>query len=309
MQGYDDDRLIMTVAQQPFEAGFNQFCKLMPLCYVDGTPASSGDFLNDGEIWWMLTLQSARLAEPGHLVMGSAEGAVRYDEYDPDSSRYQAIRESVRAVDPNIAREVLDMPGDVIERVQEIVDGGFTLEVDHLPTPQVMLRWRGDVYGPSSTTAGSMTTGELKREISFAPADSDMVVYQLSDAEFRAAVGDSLLSLSSDVSTTRNRRSEGRGVVWVHHTLLVSVGFDQFLAQNPKRLVLEPLRQKLLRFAKSILANRQRRELNRLLNDLELKGQEAEEAEDLLQTIRSVKQTIEHQNDALDAVTKRLRAF
>src|SRR3954463_15858497 len=138
MQGYDDDRLIMMVAQQSFEIGFNQFCKLVPLAYLDGTPVNIGDFPNDGEIWWMLTLQTARLADPGTIVTGDAESAVRFDPYDQDSSRYQAIRDSVRPLDPQVAREVLDLPGDAIESIQDLVDSGFTLSVNHPPTGQVM---------------------------------------------------------------------------------------------------------------------------------------------------------------------------
>lgn len=306
MQGYDDDRLIMMVAQQPFEVGLNQFCKLAPLAYLDGTPASYLDFPNDGEIWWMLTLQSARLAEPGTLVMGNAEGAMRFDALDPDSSRYQAVRESVRQIDHHVARELLDVPGEAIDRIQDIVDGGFSLPVDHLPTPQVMLRWRTDVYGPFTATVLPPASSGKLHQVAFAPVDSDMVVFQLTDTQFREAVGEFLLTFSNMVSTTRNRRSESRGLLQVDHVLLLNQGFERFLARNPRRFVLESLRQKLNRFAKNVLANKKRQELRHLLDELEIKGQEADDADDLLQTVRSVKQTITRQDATLDAVAKAL---
>ena len=64
MSDQTDTQLIMMVAQVPFETpDMNQFCKLIPIAHADGTRLVPADFPNDGEIWWMLTAHTSRLAE------------------------------------------------------------------------------------------------------------------------------------------------------------------------------------------------------------------------------------------------------
>ena len=296
---YADNRLVMVVGQQRFDYNSHQFCKLIPLCYLNGAPANEGDFPNDGEIWWMLTVFTSSLAQPGALLVGRFEPAMVYRELDPTSSRYQVVRESIRQLDPEIGREVLDLPGEAIERIQDLVDGDFTLPISHYPTPQVLLRWRGDVYGPFTATVTSTAPNPSdphQYDVAFTPSDSEMAIYRLSDDQFQAAVGDYLLLAETPVSTTPTRRSESRDLMDIEHRLLIGPGYDRMLAQNPARLMLESLRQKLNRFARHCLTRRQRQELRHLLDEMEIKGREAENAEEILDTLLSVKQTIERQD-------------
>src|SRR5436190_1711719 len=118
MNEQNDTQLIMIVAQVPFETpDMNQFCKLIPIAYADGARPAPGNFPNDGEIWWMLTANTSRLAVPGQLVVGGIEPAVRYDIDDTESSRYQAVRESIQDLNLRDGLEVIDVAADAIENI------------------------------------------------------------------------------------------------------------------------------------------------------------------------------------------------
>src|SRR3990172_7730589 len=116
-----DTRLIMMVAQMPFDVAYNQFCKLIPLVYVDGMVPPEEDFPNDGEVWWMLTPQTMQLAEPGRLVIGSIENASKYSTDDPNSSMYQVKRDSIQDLFLKDALEVLTVPADAINNIQDVI--------------------------------------------------------------------------------------------------------------------------------------------------------------------------------------------
>ena len=134
-----DTRLIAVVAQEKFEVEFNQFCKLVPVMYVDGTRPSPGDFPNDGEVWWMLTAQTSPYAQPGCLVSCQVEDAREFDEHDPHKSRFQAQRESVRGLNPKEdGLEILDIPAYAMDGIQDLVSGGYRMKLDHRPTPAVL---------------------------------------------------------------------------------------------------------------------------------------------------------------------------
>jgi hypothetical protein len=67
----------MMVAQAPFETDMNQFCKLIPVVYADGTRAEPLDYPNDGEIWWMLTAHTSRLTASSTLRQ-FAQGTINF---------------------------------------------------------------------------------------------------------------------------------------------------------------------------------------------------------------------------------------
>jgi hypothetical protein len=180
-----DERLIMAVAQRPFEVDLNKFCTLVPVLYLNGTEPTPSDFPNDGEIWWMLTAQTEPLAVPGSLVVGSLELAVRYREYDSTSSRYQVVRESVRSLDLKEGLEVVDIPGEKIDSLQDIVSGSFLMELTHRPTPRVMIRWRSEVFGPFTVTHASYVPDFVDNNVSFTPTNADMTVFKVGADSFQ----------------------------------------------------------------------------------------------------------------------------
>jgi hypothetical protein len=305
MFGQHDDLLIMAVAQAPFESNYNSFCKLVPLLYLNGLPASPEEFPNDGEIWWMLTVTSAHLAVPGRLIVGYLEESVRYDENNPVSSRYQVVRDEVRVLDQRIGMEIIDIPGDAIDKLQNVVSGGFTLRTLRPLTPQVLLRWRGDIFGPfNASVTADAATGRLLA--SFTPSAQDMTVFHFEEAPLRSLIQDGLKELSAQLSASRTRRAESSRLFRATYHLLLAPGYERMLAHNPATLALEPLEAKLVRFARKLIQKKKRRELMALLDELEITGRTAEDAQDLLAALAEAKLNIETQASALEDVTKAL---
>jgi hypothetical protein len=301
-----DKRLICVVAQEKFEVDLNQFCKLAPVMCVDGTRPSPDEFPNEGEVWWMLTAQTAQLAVPGLLISCVLENALRYDENDSFSSRYQAQRESVRGLLLNDdGLEVLDIPTDAMDSLQDLVSGGYQMKLDHRPTPSVLLRWRSEVYGPFATSANWSETSK-SAWVSFSPTNPDTTVYQIASEGFRDVTQGMRYPLSTSVSHSHHRRSECFDLISVKHELLLSHGFEQILSQNPNKLMLEPIDRKLVRFAKQCLTRKKRQGLRKLLDELEVTGAETEEAEELVEAIQRIKRVTEHQDAALETVSKAL---
>lgn len=301
-----DTRLICVVAQEKFEVDFNQFCKLVPVMCVDGTRPSPDDFPNDGEVWWMLTAQTAQHTQPGKLVSCLVEEAREYDEHDATKSRFQAQRESVRDLEPKEdGLEMLDIPAEAMDSLQDLVSGGYQMKLDHCPTATVLLRWRSEIYGPFTPT---VTGSDTQKTIwaSFSPTGKDMAVYRIDGNVFRTATEGLRHSLSTNVSPSYHRRSESFDLISVKHELLLGRGFEQLLSHNPSKLILEPIDRKLVRFAKQCLTRKKRQELRKLLDELEVTGAEAEEAEDLADAIHRIKHVTERQDAALETVSSAL---
>lgn len=301
-----DSRLISVVAQEQFEVELNRFCKLAPIAYADGVRVAPGDFPNHDELWWMLSIQSAALAEPGVLVSCQVEDAREYNEFDPTKSRYQAQRDSVRHLSPREdGLEIVTIPSDAISHIQDLVSSGYRLECRHRPSPVVLLRWRSDVYGPFATTVETpKVRGKLHAR--FAPNANDMTVFQVDARAFDEAAGQARLVISTEVSPSAQRRIDSASLLTVRHELVLAPGFERVLALNPKKLMLEPIDRKLVRFAKQCLTRGKRQELRKLLDELEDAGREAENAGELIETIQLIRATSEKQDAALDIVSKAL---
>jgi len=302
-----DTRIIMMVAQRPFEVDWNQFCKLVPLIFVDGSPATASEFPNDGEIWWMLTAMSAPLAEPGRLLAGTLENAVRYEASDPDASRFQVKRDAISDLHENDAFEIIDLSADAIESIQDIVSTGFQVELQYRPAPPTLLRWRSKVYGPfaasSVASGGRRTAGRW----SFLPLDqAEMTIYCFEEAEFTSLVGTNRLSVRERVSLTSQRRAETRQLDEVSRELVLPSGFQQALGGAPTKLVIEPLNRKLVRYAKQCLTRKKRQNLSQLLDELAVTGQELPEPDDLIMSIARAKSAADEHDESLQTVASAL---
>ncbi|HEY3967182.1 MAG TPA: hypothetical protein VGM05_21665 [Planctomycetaceae bacterium] len=305
-----DTRLIMMVAQNYFETpDLHQFCKLIPLVYVEGTRASASDFPNDGEIWWMLTAETARLAEPGRLVVGQIENAIRYDEHDPRASSFQVKRDSVQDLNIKDGFEIVELPGDGISEIQDVVAARLPLEFPVRPTPSVMLRWRANIYGPFVISRDAYGVGMGEPTFTFAPANTtEMTVYRIDQSVFDAATAGHRFTLTDEVSFTTQRRSESFQLTPITHDLVLASGYERVLATNPPKVVLEPVDRKLLRYARQTLTRRRRQELQSLLREMELGGREIDDARELIEAIGHVTSVTEKQEAALDLVAKALLA-
>ena len=308
MSDQTDTQLIMMVAQVPFETpDMNQFCKLIPIAHADGTHLAPADFPNDGEIWWMLTAHTSPLAVPGQLVVGGIEHAVRYDADDAESSRYQAMRESIRDLNLRDGVEVIDMAADAIENIQDVVARGFRHDLLWPPAHVVMLHWRSSFYGPF--TAARVSSGALKDSqfFSFSPAHSDgMTIYEIDQGSFARATKDHRILVQDKVSLTDNNRGRSYDLAEVRHDLVLPAGYDRVLTVNPRRLTLESIDRKLLRFAKDCLTRSKRQKLSELLDELEITGRETEDAQDLVEAVGRARGMTEKQETALGTVAEAL---
>ena len=298
----------MMVAQAPFETGdMNQFCKLIPLAYEDGTHVDSADFPNDGQIWWMLTPYTSRLAVPGQLVMGKIEQATKYQPSVPDSSRYQAVRESIQDFNLRDGFEVVPIPAEEMDSIQDIVARDFHLRLSAPPTRSTMISWRANIYGPFNATCATPEALSETRKISFSPAHSDGVtVYTFDLKTFTQTIKDQRITVKSEVSQSGNNRNRSYDVVEIRHELVMAGGYERLLSTNPKPLVLEPVDKKLLRFAKDCLTRAKRQQLKQLLEDLDLTGQQTERSKDLHELVQQVKGAAGKQEQALVEVAEAL---
>ena len=301
-----DARLIGVVAQDQFEVDLNRFCKISPVVFADGAQATPGDFPNDGEVWWMLSAQAAMLTNPGRLVSCHVEDAREYNEHDPTKSRYQVQRESVRDLNSREdGLEILTIASDALDGIQDLVSSGYQMTCDHRPSPTVLLRWRGDVYGPFAATVEEGDSN-LQFLATFAPANTDMTVYHIPTKAFSEAAESACLKFTTEVSPSQHRRSECFNLRTMTHELVLASGFERVLATHPDKLILEPIDRKLIRFAKQCLTRKKRQELQALLKELELAGHETTEAQELADAVGHIRATNEKQDAALDMVSKAL---
>jgi hypothetical protein len=300
--------LIMMVAQAPFETpDMNQFCKLIPVAYVDGVRPHPGDFPNDGEIWWMLTGYTSHLAEPGQLLVGTVEFATRYVAHDPVSSRFQVVRDSIQPLKLDVGFEVLALAGHAVENIEDVVVRGFILDLTTPPTRAVMFHWRSHFYGPFHTAGAPSPLLNGSQAYSFSPAHSDgLTIYEFDEKTFAAATTHYRTLVEDTVSLSNGRRRETYEPLDVRHDLVLAAGYERLLAHNPHRLVIEPLERKLQRFSKNCLTRGKRQQLKLLLEELEITGRETENAQDLVQAIARARNVTEKQDASLNAVAEAL---
>lgn len=306
-----ENRLIMMVSQAPFEIGdsnqLNQFCKLIPMAYEDGSRPDPKDFPNDGEVWWMLTAITSRFAVPGQLVSGFIERAFKFNADDPQACRYQAVRDSIQELNASDGFEVVDLPGDKIEKIQDVVARGFRLESETPLSNTVMLHWRSNYYGPFTATRVALAPGRTSSAYSFFPAHQDgFTIYQVDQSTFDKATKGYHISIRDKVSRTDSHRDRTHDVMDVRHDFVRAAGYEQILAANPQRLALEPIDHKLVRFAKDCLTRAKRQQFKQLLEELEITGRESEEAQELVAAVEGAKGVIEKQEAALSTVTEAL---
>ena len=301
-----DSQLIMMVAQLPFEAAeMNQFCKLLPVSRLDGVRSDSADFPNDGEIWWMLTAQTARLAVPGQLVVGKIEHALRYEPGNPLSSSFQVVRESIQDLTLSDALEVIELPPGSIENIQDVVERGFHLDLPTPPSRLSMLHWRSKFYGPFVAVRQGLEGVHALETFSFSPANGDgMTVYEIDNPSFANATHGCRVVIQDKVSRTSQNRKQSHSLIDVRHELILSLGYERILNSNPRRLLLEGIDRKLLRFAKRCMTRAKRKQLTQLLDELEITGRETDEAQDLIATVERTRGVVEKQGEALESVTR-----
>lgn len=203
-----DTKLIMVVAQSPFNTDSGTFCKLVPLRYVDGGEAEEADFLNDGEIWWMLTPTSRQHAIPGKLIVGDLEDAIRFDRHDPLASEFQVKRESAHAPGIQDCVELLTLPTNLVDSIEELAEATLGLSFDHTPTPHILLEWRDKIVGPFHVEFGDSSGDSGRYSVTIRPKQANREVLVAPLTEFKRACGSSVLNLSREFTQSNHARRE-----------------------------------------------------------------------------------------------------
>ncbi len=301
-------RLVMMVAQESFETqDMNRFCKLIPVVYTDGMMPTASEFPNDGEIWWMLTPQTTRLAKPGMLVVGRIEDAYRYDEDDPTSSRHQVVRESIQEMTAKEGCSIVDIPSSALNSIDEAISSKFRLDIPVLQSAAILLKWRDHLYGPFNIVQDPRAAPHLRKGFSLAVTNTaDMTIYQIDVSLLPMVTGGNLVSETIEVSQSAQHRSQGVGLHDVDCNLLLAPGFDQLVRTNAKRLVLETVDRKLIRFAKQCLTRSKRQQLQGLLDDIKLAADDFDNPQELLEALKLARGDSEEIDTAMNAVAKAL---
>lgn len=302
-----DTKLVMVVAQKPFTAKTGRFCKLIPLHYEDDSKVSVSDFHNDGEVWWMLTPASATLAQPGRLIIGRIEDALDWDREDADSSRYQVSRESPNFLEFQDGIEIIRLPSDSMERVQDLAEADHPVIVDHPPTPHVLLEWRGYIYGPFNCQNFSENSEHLGNQtVTMELYKKDLTIKRVRLEDFQTACGRFVRNLQAEVSETDAPRQQSCQKRTISYQLLLPRGYDEFVSCVGECISMERLDQALNRLVRDITTRKQRQQLHALLDDLSHAAQKSKDPDSVIKILQEAKALTERQDEAVNKMVDAL---
>ena len=312
----EDRRLIMMVAQKPFELSSeattykNTFCKLIPIAYIDDynqiSFADEADFPNDGEVWWMLTPQTRGFAKPGTLVVGKIEKATSFDADKPDASQFQVTKESIQEFSNEHGCVIMDVPLNKIQTINDVIADRFTLNAPFLLTTQpstLFLRWNASLYGPFSVL--NIQHDESDRaSFSLGVSSSTKIVLQIPDSALAGLQDDVYINTIVEISQTPTHRKWSKIRSPVSCRILRPNALQR-LEPVSTQMEIEPLDKRLIRYSKTLLTRAQRQQLQVLLDSLSLSAKEVKNT-DLEDLVSKFKSGITGVDDALDVVAKAL---
>lgn len=193
---YMGKRVLVAVAQLPFETNNRWFASLIPLASIDGHPILDRDvyFPSHGDIWWMLTPQTKPYGEPGRLLTAVLEEAVAQDR--PDKAFYQVVPDSLDAVREDQFVEILTVMSGQVAQARDIVLPSFSIVTDHPPCAIVYARWQDAIYGPLYASSAGTTHG--KHLVHIRAARDDRTVFEVPLHEIENNILTSELNVSID---------------------------------------------------------------------------------------------------------------
>lgn len=288
-----ENLIVFAVAQEPFDhcpAGSrvtSTFCTLQPLVMEDGSRARATDFPNNGLVWWKLRAASMAHAQPGRLLAGFVEPAVVYSETDYSKQLYQAVAHEMAPADLEDIVEVYSVPDDAVEQARELVNTPGVIELDHPPAAQVLVRWRGELYGPLRTAIAA--SGEGLYRVSLSPPASDGGVHRMPDVPAGSAgvVHARGVAISADSQppfrSTHVRQSNYELLLPEVYQHLRAHAFEQVPLLKDDDLILSAARRLMTRAERQRLSDL----LNRLGAELTSDTREADvPAAELIATVR-----------------------
>jgi hypothetical protein len=263
---FPDCKLLMAIAQAPFENAGNRFATLAPLVWVNGSPAAPRDFPNTGLIWWKIP-DGYQRADPGRILSGRLEDAPRWDD-DPDKSRYQVRYEITDVPLFQEAIEIVAARDPNLLEPKDLLAGGTVLEMDHPPTPICLVRFSSHLYGPMRATAVRDPQSDRVWRVTFTVQAADKTVLQIPDSEL-LKLKDGYCDLRSAISLTSIQPSKSSYTIDCGYEILLGSGWNDILSRHFPRMVLESDLEIVNRLAKTFLTNKQRQTLMGLLRDLD----------------------------------------
>jgi energy-coupling factor transporter ATP-binding protein EcfA2 len=307
-----NSHMLLMVAQQPFSPGYDTFCKLTPIAFLDDpqAPIASVDFPNDGEVWWMLTDRTAALAEPGRLLAGVLEHAVRYEEENPDSSEFQVKRDSVREPRDEEAMTIVTIAADALRDFADIIAPHFRVRLAYPPTSTVFVQWRDSYYGPlriTSSANANTARGAGKDYLLRPKSDVDPIVYRIEQSNWAQIATPLIRSVTESVSHNDMPRRKQASLSVNRQEILMGRSLERLLSRNPEILTLETLDRKLVKFAKKVLTPRaKRQQFQALLEELRILGTTQEDALDLAEAVRTKESAIAEELTAMKILAESL---
>ncbi len=268
MSEYLEKRVVLAVAQRPFESNGHTFCTLAPVMHEGGMVVSTEDFPRCGLVWWMLRAGTSGFAEPGRLVMAQLEEAVRWDPDDENSMYYQALIPSVEPVRSSHLVEILRVPSLSIKNEVDLVNTRDLVRLSHPPTSKVLIDWKDDIYGPFSA---HFEPDEDKNEYSvrLEIEGTGKRVSRISSLDFDTLCGQYVRELKAEVThEPRSPIEERVSLNQCTYRVLLGDGLARLehSASETVRLVAD---EDLIRTAsKQLFTRKKKQQLTALLSDL-----------------------------------------
>ncbi len=286
-----EKKLIAVVAQRPFTLENGSFCKLQPVLYEDGLPASADVFPNEGEIWWMLNQFTAGLAKPGKLIQIDVEESPNFNKADSTSSMYQAKRDTPVSLSLETPFEIISVKGRHLKRITDLVDLEQGVECDHEPSTHVLLLWNDSYYGPFMTDSYDEVSGTVKVR----SVRADRTVYCVTSDVFDSHCRQYIHRFQSSIS-----KVDRSDIYSVSYTLLMPAGYDRFITSQGEYMNMEGVHNALKREAKSCLTRRQRQDFGKLLKLFRENSAKATDTDALLSRLTEIENQSVFVDKALD---------
>lgn len=255
----EGERVLLVVAQKPFEAGdnvVNLFCNLRPLLRENGTEAKTEDFPANGLVWWMVRPNARRFAEPGRLLTATLEES--RESGATEKAWYQVNADTIEPARPSKIVEIVTAPGNWVADAREIVASNRQLSLDHPPMERVYLSWQANLYGPLKTDGNSDSEGRWS--ISFSPDDPGNLVNKIPESALQQLPAGKLHDVTAVVSPA-NRLPDAydRGAT-CKYRLVSEPDFSRYVEKAGTTIVLEGDESLLRRIAKDVLSRKERQE-------------------------------------------------
>jgi hypothetical protein len=299
-------KIILSVAQLPFDApagesgATNVFATLIPLISTGGQILDQNDFPNRGLVFWLVWSNAMRFADPGRLISGRVENAVRPDGKD----RYQLAPDSVEIVSPSDLIEILNCEAASVQAIRDLVNIEGVLTLDHPPTPLVLIRWRGHAYGAFKAEAKVNKEGGWS--VTLLPQRTEQTVFKFPVETLQNAdgFGPDHAYLEARISPVSREPSFNSPIC--RYEVLMGSGFRRLPGMGFELVRVESDKELLLKYARRFTAKKNLQQLRELLSSVEPDLQTVDTADVEQSAFLATKERIAGLDDELRVVSQAL---